>query len=38
MKITIAIPKDKKYKKRLEQELSLASNIKSKQTREQVTD
>jgi len=36
MKITIAIPKDKKYKRRLEQELSLASNIKSKQIREQV--
>jgi len=36
MKITLAIPKGKKYKKRLEQELALASNIKSKQTREQV--
>jgi peptide chain release factor subunit 1 len=36
MKITLAIPKGKQYKKRLDQELSLAENIKSKQTRDQV--
>jgi len=37
MKITLAVPKGKSYKKRLEQELALATNIKSKQTRDAVT-
>jgi len=36
MKITLAIPKGKDYRARLKQELALASNIKSKQNKEQV--
>ena len=36
MKITLAIPKDKKFKNRLEKEINSARNIKDKNTSKQV--
>jgi peptide chain release factor subunit 1 len=37
MNITLAIPEGKEYKNKLKHELSVASNIKSKQTRDSIT-